>query len=1123
MRPVDQIAKDLFDKIRNTQKITGMKDADFEDVKPDDFDPSQIRVIFFELDVKGKRFGIVKVDFSDEERIQVMFDENTVDRLTSGERKQWQDFLAGIKEFAVRNGKRFDIVNADQSPGIRDMAMSTSNELNVMEGTMFGTSRSSFQSIGPVKMIVRHYAPVDETKFAARARHIQSIFLETPNGERFKVKENNLTVARILGRHLANGGMMTDSFVGNVYNILHEVRSLRYFVITNRNKTFEDATTNDMVEAARAYYRNLRETMRSLLTQRGYKKFLDEMSKVTTEAETTAPDANLKDRFVQKSFNDRLETAMPAVHKAYTQRVRESAKVASLVKPYLERIRGFNLTEDDKVIFGTTQFVDNSSLLRSVLENIATKLQESDADVSTFAKTAAATLATMFKENQSMAIQLAQAYLRELKNSSLVEEKPLNEGYEGKVLEILKNHGIHAWFDKGEVVVHSPDDADSATTILKNSPEILRVPTVAIMGNPEGDLGLDDEDYLPPGTDSLGNELEEDDENNELENGGFARDSQDGPRGEVFRVTGYEPGARRCRIDDKNGRGWYISPSRLVPVFDEGDIIQWFPNHAGDDEEMDLSIAEDGKMPPAKKDWSKHFKDKIDKQNKKIPPVGKDEEFDDDDPHRQNKAVSQVNEAGGFNFSNENDAEIARNFGGLVKSNNGLFKSAKQAAFLKRKYGWDIAGPSDPKWGGGFRDDVKKFFGIDLQPGQKAISADGYVRWADYGSKSVRPVTWYYVVDDLGVVAKYKLGYKGSMRGGTSPDPAKTKLEWKRPDNVDTSALQGDMKNHSDEKAKQDAANAATAAAGSHLGSEKDRVRGTTATIEGVWGPKEGAYGSYYINRLRDDAGKALLYFGNALGQKGDKLSLSFTVKKHDKDSRTGEPVTIINRPKIFKTPDQMKEALTQPINVAAIRSELLAKKKALQDIMMTRGKVDPMVRAEVTRKMAAINGEMQKHGIAESRMQNWEQQEQAKEAVRSSITRRLMYNHQDLFGKYSIEDIEAAVDEEAYNVASFGLEEIGSSDITAWVHNVIRHLTQHVKPKPEHMHEAFSSPPPFNDMVKAGFPDFKPGDKVRTRKAIHHGVFEKFQEDKGINYAYFRVADGRLLRTPHGNLIHDR
>lgn len=67
----------------------------------------------------------------------------------------------------------------------------------------------------------------------------------------------------------------------------------------------------------------------------------------------------------------------------------------------------------------------------------------------------------------------------------------------------------------------------------------------------------------------------------ELENGDYVRDEQDSS-GEVFRLSGYEPGARRCRIDDKHGSGWYIMPHRLIKVSDPAAINRWFPKQKGD-------------------------------------------------------------------------------------------------------------------------------------------------------------------------------------------------------------------------------------------------------------------------------------------------------------------------------------------------------------------------------------------------------------------------------------------------------------------------------------------------------------------------------------------------------------
>mgnify|MGYP003333086818 CR=1 FL=1 len=73
-------------------------------------------------------------------------------------------------------------------------------------------------------------------------------------------------------------------------------------------------------------------------------------------------------------------------------------------------------------------------------------------------------------------------------------------------------------------------------------------------------------------------------DHSELYNGCYVRDEQDGANGEVFRMSG-DPEDRRVRIEDKDGRGWYISPHRLQLV-DENDpaVARWFGNSRDEDD-----------------------------------------------------------------------------------------------------------------------------------------------------------------------------------------------------------------------------------------------------------------------------------------------------------------------------------------------------------------------------------------------------------------------------------------------------------------------------------------------------------------------------------------------------------
>jgi hypothetical protein len=89
---------------------------------------------------------------------------------------------------------------------------------------------------------------------------------------------------------------------------------------------------------------------------------------------------------------------------------------------------------------------------------------------------------------------------------------------------------------------------------------------------------------------AVAEEYEDDwyDDEPELDNGSYVVDTQDST-GEVFRVSRYEPGARRCWIGDRNGRGWFISPDRLEIVDDPSRINRYFGKKRDLDEESSTS------------------------------------------------------------------------------------------------------------------------------------------------------------------------------------------------------------------------------------------------------------------------------------------------------------------------------------------------------------------------------------------------------------------------------------------------------------------------------------------------------------------------------------------------------
>ena len=80
--------------------------------------------------------------------------------------------------------------------------------------------------------------------------------------------------------------------------------------------------------------------------------------------------------------------------------------------------------------------------------------------------------------------------------------------------------------------------------------------------------------------------------------------------------------------------------------------------------------------------------------------------------------------------------------------------------------------------------------------------------------------------------------------------------------------------------------------------------------------------------------------------------------------------------------------------------------------------------------------------------------------------------------------------------------------------------LKQGVAEGSEDMDEAYSSPPPFKDMIASVYQP-KVGDKIRTRKGGQiPGTVEKVGEVNGIDYCWFRHPEGKLYKTPCSNVM---
>jgi hypothetical protein len=319
MREINKISESLFEKIRDRFEDVSLGDENAKATQ----NPENARFFNFDYVVDGKSHGNITLSLIDEISLKVYFSKNISQELEGEERQKWYAFLKELREFAKRNILSFEprditrstLKHRDVQQQSKADSTYTKDEV-IGEGRMYGTHKSSYEKDGNVKLIVRHSESVNPEQRGARSRKIKSIFVETGEGERIKLPHNNLRYARAMARHVSEGGQLTDDFGQHITRIAEECGKLRPFKHSVIRRTFEDSETQAMVEAAFEYHGLLNNTLKRMSGRKGYAACKESFIQDEPLMDDFDVDS-LRERFVKRTYNDKMEDALPIVQKAY--------------------------------------------------------------------------------------------------------------------------------------------------------------------------------------------------------------------------------------------------------------------------------------------------------------------------------------------------------------------------------------------------------------------------------------------------------------------------------------------------------------------------------------------------------------------------------------------------------------------------------------------------------------------------------------------------------------------------------------------------------------------------------------------------------------------------------------
>ena len=284
--------------------------------------PSEADLFSFNFSANDNEYGTVVILINGDNDLEVYYGDNLGKGMDPGDRGDWYDFLALIRQTAKRNLLTFSLNNMNKLK--HSMAtMAGISESLVMEAWKGqGKSKSYSNQPGNAKVVIQHSRQIGEGE--QRFRNIGALFVENAQGERFRMPFKSIAGAKAMARHVSEGGTPYDAFGQHISETINEIGTLGKFVRASRGNAFaQNEQALGIVEDAVNHYADLKRKAKKMIGKRGYKEiFATYDPAVATELDETIE--NVREVFVNSAVDSRIEEALPILAKIKEKTMRES-------------------------------------------------------------------------------------------------------------------------------------------------------------------------------------------------------------------------------------------------------------------------------------------------------------------------------------------------------------------------------------------------------------------------------------------------------------------------------------------------------------------------------------------------------------------------------------------------------------------------------------------------------------------------------------------------------------------------------------------------------------------------------------------------------------------------------
>lgn len=265
----------------------------------------------------GRNYGTAVIVISDDSELMLFYGDNLGRGMEPEDKDQWFAFMKELKDFSIRhNFHNFSPKNLNSLK--RTMQGMAAIKEGLFEG-YYGNRRVSYMGEQTdARLVIQHNRTLGEAD--KRYRYVESLFIETADQERFKLPFKSLAGGRAMLEHVRQGGRPYDVRGNHITEIVSEMAVLSRFNRAQQRRVYE-GVTQELVESAQQYYRNLQETVKHLGSTGGYQAYFESWAPDQVgEAESLVE--NLRNMFVEQTLDVRIEAALPTLAKIQQQGIK---------------------------------------------------------------------------------------------------------------------------------------------------------------------------------------------------------------------------------------------------------------------------------------------------------------------------------------------------------------------------------------------------------------------------------------------------------------------------------------------------------------------------------------------------------------------------------------------------------------------------------------------------------------------------------------------------------------------------------------------------------------------------------------------------------------------------------